>query len=35
MSEYMLKVKDLHAGTAGKEILNGINLEVPVEAMSA
>lgn len=28
MSEYMLKVKDLHAGTAGKEILKGINLEV-------
>ena len=24
----MLKVKDLHAGTAGKEILKGINLEV-------
>ncbi len=28
MSEYMLKVNDLHAGTAGKEILKGINLEV-------
>lgn len=28
MSEIMLKVKDLHAGIAGKEILKGINLEV-------
>ena len=28
MSEYMLKVTDLHASTGGKEILKGINLEV-------